>query len=249
MARKPRVFSDKGIYHVIMRGNNKQNLFHDDTDREFFLKRLQKYTKELNIDVYAYCLMSNHVHLLIGNVQGANLSLLIQKIANSYVYFFNSKYERTGHLFQGRFKSEPILDDEYFKTVFRYVVQNCEKAGLGDCAQYKWNSYRFIGEKSDCNILNVKYIFDLFGEKRQLFDFLSQKSNEMCMEYENRLLFTDDKAFAFIKKILGIQSLYELERLDISKQIEKCSVLKGKGLSVSQISRITGISKSIIKSA
>ena len=114
MARKPRLYGSSGTYHVILRGNNKQNLFNDDSDRKFFLCRLRKYSKELGVVVYAYCLMNNHVHILIGNAS-FNMSLLIQKLANSYVYYFNRKYERCGHLFQGRYKSEPVLDDAYLR--------------------------------------------------------------------------------------------------------------------------------------
>ena len=84
MSRKPRQFVDSGIYHVILRGNNRQNLFIDETDRKFFIERLKKYSAELKIDVYAYCLMNNHVHILIGNGNDG-MSLLIQKIANSSI--------------------------------------------------------------------------------------------------------------------------------------------------------------------
>lgn len=143
MARKPRVYTDSGIYHAILRGNDQQNLFLDESDRIFFINRLNKYAIELKIELYAYCLMSNHVHILLGNAT-ESLSKFVQKLANSYVYYFNRKYERSGHLFQGRFKSEPINDDEYFKTAFRYILQNPEKSGIAKTDSYKWNSYFLI---------------------------------------------------------------------------------------------------------
>ena len=249
MARKPRVYSESGIYHVILRGNNKQNLFHDDNDRVCFLKRLNKYSHQLKIHVYAYCLMTNHVHILLGQA-GENLSLLIQKLANSYVYYFNHKYDRCGHLFQGRFKSEAITDDDYFKTVYRYIMHNSEKAGLEDYKKYKWNSYQVLKQnRSKYIFIETRYVINLFEKKELLLKFLSEKSDQTCMEYEDKFVFTDDKAFTFIKKIFGISSPYKLERLDIDEQIAKCKILRENGLSISQITRITGISRKIIKMA
>jgi len=247
MARKPRFFCDSNIYHVILRGNNQQNLFNDDNDRLFFLRRLEKYSKELDIEIYAYCLMNNHVHLLIGKAN-RSMSLLIQKLANSYVYYFNRKYERCGHLFQGRFKSEPIQNDEYFKTVLRYILQNSEKAGLESVSKYRWNSYfAFMNEISD--FVNTKYCLDLFDSKQQLMNYLNQKSEDQCMEFENKKFYSDEKALKLIKKMFNIDSPYFLERFHVDIQMQNCKILKEKGLSINQISRITGISKSIIKTA
>lgn len=248
MSRKPRVFSEKGVYHVILRGNNRQDLFHDDQDREFFLQRLSKYSHELKISIYAYCLMTNHVHILIGQAD-RNMSLLVQKLANSYVFYFNRKYERSGHLFQGRFKSEPILDDEYFRTVYRYILQNCEKANLGKYCEYRWNSFKVLEEDSEGDFLDTCYVIDLFAGKRVLLEFLQQTNPNNCMEYESRILLTDDSVCRIIKKIFNIKNPYNLERLHVDEQINKCKVLKERGFSVSQISRVTGISKGIIKVA
>ena len=136
MGRKARLYCESQVYHVIMRGNNKQNLFYEDSDRYLFIRRLKKYTEELQIDVYSYCLMSNHVHILIGKAN-MNMSKLIQKLATSYAMYFNRKYERSGHLFQGRYKSETVDSDEYFKTVTRYIIQNPIKANLEDIRNRK----------------------------------------------------------------------------------------------------------------
>ena len=246
MARKPRVYGLSGICHVILRGNNKQNLFNEDTDRYFFLKKLKKYSEELDVVVYAYCLMNNHVHLLIGNAS-ENMSLLVQKIANSYVYFFNRKYERTGHLFQGRFKSEPVSDDDYFKVVFRYILQNCEKARLGKVDEYKWNSYESVKDSKLKSFVDIEYVIALFGSKKNLVDYLLQHDEKKCMEYENLIVLSDGKAFNLIKKLFNISTPYKLERLNIDDQISKCIVLRKQGFSMNQIARITGISKTIIR--
>lgn len=246
MARKPREYGSSGIYHVILRGNNKQNIFNDDNDRIFFLNKLKKYTGELGIVVYAYCLMNNHVHLLIGNAT-RNMPLLVQKIANSYVFYFNRKYDRCGHLFQGRYKSEPVCDDSYFKVVYRYILHNCEKAGLDSFDVYEWSSYKALIESEKNAFVNVEYVIGLFGSKYELFSFLNQRSKEKCMEYENLIVLTDGKAFELIKKLFNIRSPYFFERLELEEQVFKCNIMKKYGLSTNQISRITGISKSIIR--
>ena len=121
MARKPRKKSESQIYHIILRGNNRQDIFYNDTDRLFMLSRIEKYSEQTNIEIYAYCLMDNHIHLLVGKAN-PNLSKFVQKLATSYAMYFNRKYDRCGHLFQGRFKSEPVETDEYFQTVFRYIL-------------------------------------------------------------------------------------------------------------------------------
>ncbi len=248
MARKPRVFSDVGVYHIILRGNNKQNLFCDDKDRIFFIKRIKKYTCELNIDVYCYCLMNNHIHILIGKAD-RNMSLLIQKITNSYVYYFNRKYDRSGHLFQGRFKSEPVMDDEYFKTVFRYILKNSEKAGIESFDLYRWNSYNSLLIENSSDFINNQYVISMFSTKKNLLEYISMKSKDDCMEYENKIIYSDEKVIRIIKDLFKLNSIYEFERLSIEEQYKKCKILKKIGISTNQISRVTGISKKIIKTA
>ena len=102
MSRKPRKKSESQIYHVILRGNNRQSIFFNDADRFFIINRIQKYSEQTNIELYAYCLMDNHIHLLVGKAN-PNLSKFVQKLATSYAMYFNRKYDRCGHLFQGRF--------------------------------------------------------------------------------------------------------------------------------------------------
>lgn len=246
MPRKPRLHGETGIYHVILRGNNRQNLFNDDSDRKFFLAKLKKYSAELKIEVHAYCLMNNHVHILIGNANDG-ISLLIQKIANSYVFYFNRKYDRCGHLFQGRFKSEPINDDIHYKTVYRYILQNCEKAGICKTDRYRWNSFWAIRNNSTITFISVNHICGMFGSKNELMAFVLQREKNKCMEYDNKIVFSDERAIHLIKKIFGISSPYKLERLEIDEQVSKCKELKKHGLSTNQIVRLTGISRFIAK--
>ena len=141
MPRQARRKSESGIYHIMLRGINRQVIFEDEEDNLKFLETLKNYKAVSGYKLFAYCLMSNHIHLLL-RVEKEYLDLIIKRIAGSYVYWYNWKYKRNGHLFQDRFKSEPVEDDAYFLTVIRYIHQNPIKAGLSKTIDdYKFSSY------------------------------------------------------------------------------------------------------------
>ncbi|MDI9476674.1 MAG: transposase [Natronincolaceae bacterium] len=124
----------------MVRGINQQNIFVEDNDYLKYIDTLGEYKKEIAFELYAYCLMGNHLHLLIkeGNERIGNT---IRRIGVGYACRYNRQYDRSGHLFQGRFKSEPVEDDTYFLTVLRYIHQNPVKAGLvNNTEDYKWSS-------------------------------------------------------------------------------------------------------------
>ena len=131
LARTERVRSSTGIYHVIQRGINRQVIFHEDEDFLRYLSTLERAKRECGCELYGYCLMSNHIHLLIREHSDIfTISNLIKKIASSYVHWYNRKYQRTGHLFEERFKSEVVEDDQYLLTVIRYIHQNPTKSQM-----------------------------------------------------------------------------------------------------------------------
>lgn len=247
MARKRRIFGDTGIYHVILRGNNQESLFYNDLDRIFFLKKLNKYILELNMDLYAYCLMGNHVHLLIG--KGNELMpLLIKKLTCSYVYYFNHKYERTGHLFQGRYKSEPVETVEYFKIVYRYIIKNPEKANICVYYQYRWNSFALIDKKE--SFINNDYVKKVFESVSGIYAYLKYQDEDLCMEDISEMNSGDDDIKSqFIKQLFNVKSPNALIRDSEDKIKENMYLLKLMGLSINQISRLTGISKYLIRTA
>jgi len=131
LARRARVRSNTGIYHVMIRGINRQAIFEDDEDRIRFIDTLREYKDISKYEIYGYCLMDNHIHLLIKEID-ESISLIIKRISSSYVHWYNTKYERLGHLFQERFRSEVVEDDGYFLTVLRYIHQNPVKAKIAE---------------------------------------------------------------------------------------------------------------------
>lgn len=130
MPRVSREKSSTGICHVMLRGINHQTIFEDEEDYQKYLETLQAYQEKSGYIIYAYCLMSNHIHLLIKEVT-ESLGIIFKRLGVSNVYWYNWKYNRRGHLFQGRYKSEVVGKDSYFLTVLRYIHQNPYKANIG----------------------------------------------------------------------------------------------------------------------
>ena len=141
MPRQARKKSSAGIYHIMLRGVNQQQIFEEQEDCDKFLQVLKDCKAISEFKLFAYCLMGNHIHILLQETDEP-IELLMKRIATRFVYWYNIKYKRSGHLFQDRFKSEPVEDDAYFLTVLRYIHQNPLKAGLcKNVNGYEYSSY------------------------------------------------------------------------------------------------------------
>lgn len=132
MGRQARQLSESGFYHILLRGINRQHIFEEESDYTYFLKDLHNLKTDLAFAVYAYCLMSNHVHLLLREKQAGDISLIMKRLLTKYAMYFNRKYQRNGALIANRYKSVPVEIDEYFIPLLRYIHQNPLKAGLVD---------------------------------------------------------------------------------------------------------------------
>ena len=144
MPRKAREKSESGIYHVMLRGINQQQIFEDEEDYNTFIKILEEVQQKSKFELFAYCLMGNHVHLMIKEGE-ENIETIFKRIGGKYVYYYNTKYERAGHLFQDRFKSEPIDTDSYFMVVLRYIHQNPIKAKICSNINFQNHTRNFNG--------------------------------------------------------------------------------------------------------
>ena len=249
MARTARILSESGIYHVILRGINRQQIFFEEADYACFIRLLGKYKSVSGYELFAYCLMGNHIHLLI-RVQNEPLAVVMKRIGGAFAYWYNGKYERTGHLFQDRFKSEVIDSERYFIAAFRYVLKNPVIAGMCKRPEdYKYSSGReyLCG---DDGITDTEFVFSLI-EPSALAEFISAYNDDQFLEAEEKVpvRLTDEGA----KKLI----LYEFgtfspavgkpgTRQELYSSIRK---LAGKGISIRQLSRLTGISKKLIENA
>lgn len=143
MGRQARQLSATGIYHVVFRGINRQHLFEGESDFNYFLEGLQHLKSEIEFEIHAYCLMNNHVHLLIREKQVGDISLIMKRLLTKYAMYFNRKYQRNGALIASRYKSIPVTVDEYFIPLLRYIHQNPVKAGMIEKMEdYEYSSYR-----------------------------------------------------------------------------------------------------------
>jgi len=167
MTRPLRIEYAGAVYHITSRGNEKKAVFKDDQDRINFLNTLQHVNKRYNWLCHAYCLMDNHYHLLIETPDG-NLSLGMRQLNGVYTQLFNKRHQRTGHLFQGRYKSILIQKDSHLLEVCRYVVLNPVRARTVERPEaWKWSSYRATaGQGSPELCLSTDWILGQFGRKR-----------------------------------------------------------------------------------
>lgn len=250
MPRKPRTKSESGIYHIVMRGINRQTIFEDEKDGERFIDILLKYKDLCGYELFAYCLMSNHLHLLLK--EGAEpLEQVMRRICGSYVYWYNRKYDRVGNLFQDRYKSEPVEDEAYFLVVLRYIFQNPVKAGIViNVEDYEWSNYKEYIIKN--KITDVKFVFDIFNKNRVLatkgfIEFINKQNEDTCMDIMEKKRITDKDARIIIKNQSKIDNAIDLQKLDISMRNIYLKELKEiHNLSIRQIERLTGINRGII---
>lgn len=144
MGRPLRITVPNLPFHIINRGNNRQVVFKEQEDFLYFLKLLKRYKKELNFKFYHFCLMPNHIHLMIEPTIEGSLSKIILKLTLAYTRYFNSKYKGVGHVWQGRYKSSLIDRGNYFVWCGIYNELNPVRAGLVEKPEeWRWSSFRF----------------------------------------------------------------------------------------------------------
>ena len=242
MPRKARVKSRSGYTHLIVRGIGQQVLFEAPEDYQFYLGILERYSRETDVRVYAYCLMENHVHLLVCDVNG-QMALMMKKLGVRYSQYFNRKYKRQGHLFQDRYLSEPIDDERYLLTVFRYILNNPQKVGLC-AADYEWSSYRMYAQPTP--FVDTTIFHSLIGDEKAYAAFLATPNDDQCLDYKP-LRRDDEWAKEIIRKRLDGASGTVLQSFDRVERNKALAQLLEDGLSIRQIERLTGISRGVVQ--
>lgn len=129
MARRPRLEVEGGLYHIIARGNNRQTIFHSDDDHKKFLSLLGVQKEKLPFYLYSYCLMTNHFHLLIER-QVDTIGHIMLRVLTGYSQYYNRKYRKVGHVFQGRHKAILCQSDQYLSALVRYIHLNPVRAKM-----------------------------------------------------------------------------------------------------------------------
>lgn len=251
MPRSARKESQSGIYHVVLRGINRQQIFEDEEDYEKFLQVLMECKGLSGFQLYAYCLMGNHIHLLLKSGREP-LGQVFRRVGVRYVYWYNWKYGRSGHLFQDRYKSMAVENDTYLLGVLRYIHQNPVKAGLTkDAHSYRWSSAMdyLTGGSS---LVDVRYILSLFAENsaEQVSTYVEYMRGHDDTEHlsgESSKRLSDGEARETMNRICGVNTVAGFQAIPSEKLGGVLKVMHEKGISIRQIARLTGVSVGLVR--
>ncbi len=242
--RRPRAQSESHIYHVITRGTGRQNIFEDDPDRHFFLNLLNALLTKHQGKLLAWCLMGNHVHLLL-KTPLPSLSLIMQQLKGRYAQRFNARHGRIGHLFSGRYKSIPIHDDAHLMAVVRYIHQNPVRAGISTTCNYRWSSFpEYIGSPT---ITDTSFVASIFADRVAFVagHLVPVCAAEIRPDATSRL--SDDDARRIASRVAGSSKPQAIGEMPKRVRDRILGVLRGIGLSIRQLERLTGIGRGIIQ--
>ena len=262
MPRQPRSLSPNGIYHVMLRGVNRQQIFENEDDYRKFIfilndmihpKDEQKRPLPPRCAIYSYCLMPNHVHLLIQEKE-EKISKTIKQIASRYAMYYNSRYEHFGHLFQDRFKSEPVDKYSYFLTLIRYIHQNPIAGQLCKHVEdYDWSSWReYINAPNRMSaVCSVPIVLDkipLDELKEQVHTPLPKA--QQVLDFDRYRGFAPDEAVIdFLKSTYRLKHPKDINHFPKERRNEILSAAMDFGAGIRQLSRLTSISTYIISHA
>ncbi|MDQ2087486.1 transposase [Herbivorax sp. ANBcel31] len=257
MPRHERVRSNSGYYHIMIRGNERRVIFCNDDDRIRFMKIIRDKKQDDRFCLQAFCLMGNHVHLMMREGK-EDISKVMKRITVSYVHYFNNKYKRAGHLFQGRFKSEVVEEDNYVLALARYIHNNPVKAGIVKRASdYKWSSYNtYIDEENSySDIIDKHLLLGIFSENKntaimEYKKFMNQESNESFIDLEElqEIMSEKEAKELFLKMLLERGLNAETKGSKVPDDLLK-DFREKTGFSIRKISSITGINKDTVNRA
>ena len=251
MSKYLREFSNSKVYHIIIKGIDDGTIFYDNEDRNVFLNKLEITKKKFKYKILSYCLMSNHVHLVI-SIENENLSKGIQSLIIRYACYFNRKYDRKGPFVQNRFNSKKIENQRYFLEVCRYVHRNPEKAGIEKTDKYRWSSYQeYIGKEK---IIEKKILMHYLDNNINYFVSYTNKNETMqeinrLAELEMIRKLNDDTVARIILDKMKFSSVDEMiNYFKDEKNHDKIKILKEiQGTNVTQIARIIRVSRRLVE--
>jgi len=248
MPRQPRIISESGMYHIIFRGADKQNIFREECDYQKLKNIIMKVKHDSNIAIYAYCFMRNHVHLFLAEQEAGSIPNAMRKILTSYAVWYNKKYNRTGPLTEGRYKSYPVEDDEYALMLVRYIHRNPVRAHITtDVSKYVYSSYNdyVLDNRS---FVDINFIFEIISDdisvaKKEFQDYHRGVDDEddITFDYKKSYLIGE------IQKVTGLKNIKEISILPKDKRDEMIyKIVNEIKISKSHLSELTGITRYII---
>lgn len=255
MPRLPRKRSESGYYHIILRSVNRYKIFRDDQDCLRFLDTVNRYKDKSCLEVIGWCLMINHIHLLVQEGH-EDISLTMKRIGVSFSRYYHAKYNTVGHLFQDRFKSEAVEDDQYLLTAIRYIHQNPVKAGLVDKpAEWIWSSCQgYYGEDIyPPGMLNSNLILGIMDSNNhekaivKFTNFNEKSNNDFCMDYNDMGKLSDEEAKELINSLIPNFEFGTLMSIPKTNRDELLAKIKSiDQISQRQAARILGVSPNLL---
>ena len=242
MGRRPRVHYPGALYHVISRGNQRQRVFKDDPDHRRFETLLSETVKGHSLTLYAYVLMPNHFHLLI-DVSRAPLSKAMQSLLYRYAHYYNRRYRKNGHLFQGRYKAILCDRDSYLMELIRYLHLNPVRAGMvSDPARYRWSSHgEYLRGRTERGIA-VEEGLKLWGTQRgqairayQRFvrDGLEAGHQKEYYQVKEQQYLGDDQFVEVVHRALDDQEETGPVKITMAEVLQE--IVRGAGLSIAVV--------------
>lgn len=242
MGRAPRLYSENGVYHILFRGVNQQNIFEEHSDYEQLKTIIRKVKSEMDFELYAYCFMNNHVHLVLKEKNIKDISLIMKKILSKYVRWYNIKYGRSGALIANRYKSVPVEIDEHFLQLIRYVHQNPVKAKMtNNIEDYLYSSYSEYVDKED--ISDTEFVYGMINKNE--FKNFHKDTEELEFTVTDSTRKSDTEVAISIQKQYKINSPKEISKLAKTDRNKILGELLSK-YSVRQLQRVTGVSRGVM---
>lgn len=249
MGRRARELSNTGLYHVIVRGINKEHIFETPGDYHYLNRVIEQVKEEFCFSIYAYCFMSNHIHLLIKEKNQHDLSKIMKKIFIRYAMYFNKKYSRSGSLVESRFKSKAVEIDEYLFPLITYIHKNPVKAGIENIPEhYPYSSCKDYFANNQYGLTDINFVLNMTTiENLKKLHKNELNIDSMLEIVESRKRKQNCEKGLLVKKVLGELSAFEIQGLNKELRNQYIRKLNERGLSIREIGRLTGISKGVIE--
>jgi REP element-mobilizing transposase RayT len=267
LPRKPRLPSESGMYHIMTRGNEQKDIFRDDEDKSVLINILHQKRMKTNTAFSAICIMNNHLHLLGKFDPLSDLSTYMNKVNTSYASYYNKKFMRIGHVFQDRYKSEAIKNEQQFLACVRYIHNNPVKAEIVQKpGEYRWSSFTDYTSIPGMfhDLVDTQPVLSIFSLKnetalKEFKQYSSNKNLDTFMDYQeigspiNKSILTCSQANQFLLNFLhqmklDLTDLHKFEH--IKKRKHLIQQLKEKSnLSIRQIAELLNINKNSVTKA
>lgn len=242
MGRISRTYSKSGVYHILFRGVNQQNIFEEKADYDKLKNTLLAIKEEMGFEIYAYCFMSNHAHIVLKEKKDKDISLIMKRVLTKYARWYNVKYGRSGALIANRYKSIPVEIDEYFVHLIRYIHQNPIRGGIVKClCEYPYSSY--LEYTGNAELTSTEFVFGMMSEAE--FKEFHKNMEYMTFRVSDSKKETDDEVYLKIRKNYGIENPKDISKMNKADRNRVLFELK-REYPVRQLQRITGVSRGII---